>query len=239
MLDPTTAREHLAVKLAWKTWNRLKPKWEMIAHVDLDAVRGAALLGAAKALRQWDPERRCKFSSYAICLIRCEMQEELRAQDHLPRSLRNEAKRVEAETGERPRWAEYPCSIEDVAWLGHGDDEWGADPLLRIEQLFAEEDTEAEVLEQVEREELWRAVGWLPENERRVVERYYQEDLTLREIAEGMGRSESRTHQLHAQGIARLRQYLFQSPTERGNPSSPGDLPENRSNKKAPMSFKR
>lgn len=202
------ATEHLAVKLAFMTFERVRPKYAGIAHVDLDSVLGAALYGAARALAQFNESRGCQFRSYAISLIRFEILEEVRAQDHLPRSGRNEARRIEAETGQRPYWAEYPCSIDDPGWLGHENPEWDGEPLLRSDQLAAEDDTEAQALEQIEREQLWHAVGWLPENEEHVVDRYYRHDESHRHVAEGMDRSESRIHQLHAQGIERLRGFL-------------------------------
>ena len=48
----------------------------------------------------------------------------------------------------------------------------------------------------------------LPEKERRVVELYYYEDLTLKEISILMSLSEARISQLHTKAVFRMRGYL-------------------------------
>jgi RNA polymerase sigma factor for flagellar operon FliA len=52
------------------------------------------------------------------------------------------------------------------------------------------------------------AIGRLPERERLVLGLYYYETLTLREIAEVMGVTESRISQLHTKGVLRLRGHI-------------------------------
>ena len=54
------------------------------------------------------------------------------------------------------------------------------------------------------REVLGKAIGKLPEKERRVITLYYYESLTLKEISIIMGVSESRISQLHTKAVARL-----------------------------------
>ncbi len=58
------------------------------------------------------------------------------------------------------------------------------------------------------REELGRAIGELPEREKLVVTLYYYEGLTMREIADVLGVSESRVSQLHTRAILRLKSRL-------------------------------
>ena len=48
----------------------------------------------------------------------------------------------------------------------------------------------------------------MPEREKHIIALYYQEDLTLREIGEVLGVTESRICQIHAQAISRLHGYL-------------------------------
>ena len=52
------------------------------------------------------------------------------------------------------------------------------------------------------------AIARLPEREKLVVALYYYENLTLREIGEVLGVTESRVSQLHTQAILRLRAKL-------------------------------
>ena len=52
------------------------------------------------------------------------------------------------------------------------------------------------------------AVGRLPEREKLVIALYYYENLTLREIGEVMGVTESRVSQLHTKAVLRLKSGL-------------------------------
>ena len=64
-------------------------------------------------------------------------------------------------------------------------------------------------LEQSEvREALAEAISSLPEREKLVVTLYYYEELTLREIGEVLGVTESRVSQLHTKAILRLKAHL-------------------------------
>ena len=58
------------------------------------------------------------------------------------------------------------------------------------------------------REALADAISRLPEREKLVVTLYYYEELTLREIGEVLGVTESRVSQLHTKAILRLRSRL-------------------------------
>jgi RNA polymerase sigma factor for flagellar operon FliA len=55
------------------------------------------------------------------------------------------------------------------------------------------------------RDSLTGAIGRLPERERTVIQLYYYEELTLREIGEVLGVTESRVSQLHTKAILRLK----------------------------------
>ena len=55
---------------------------------------------------------------------------------------------------------------------------------------------------------LTEAIGSLPEREQLVVALYYYENLTLREIGEVLGVTESRISQLHTKAVLRLKSRL-------------------------------
>jgi RNA polymerase sigma factor for flagellar operon FliA len=64
-------------------------------------------------------------------------------------------------------------------------------------------------LEQTElKEALGEAISRLPEREKLVVTLYYYEELTLREIGEVLGVTESRVSQLHTKAVLRLKARL-------------------------------
>src|SRR5947207_1761864 len=67
----------------------------------------------------------------------------------------------------------------------------------------------AEALDETElREILGDAISRLPEREKLVITLYYYEELTLREIGEVLGVTESRISQLHTKAILRLKARL-------------------------------
>jgi RNA polymerase sigma factor for flagellar operon FliA len=86
---------------------------------------------------------------------------------------------------------------------------------------LADEDSAlpSETLEQKELERLLTdAIGRLPKIERTILGLYYQEELTLREIARIVSLHESRISQLKTQAILRLRSSMKRSwPMERGS----------------------
>ena len=86
-------------------------------------------------------------------------------------------------------------SGDTVALIDTIEDESGPDPELSLEQ--------SEI-----REALAESISELPEREKLVVTLYYYEELTLREIGEVLGVTESRVSQLHTKAILRLKAHL-------------------------------
>ena len=96
----------------------------------------------------------------------------------------------------------------DELWTGSGPS--GGDPVALIDTL---EDTQSpepqEAMAHTElKEALADAIARLPEREKLVVTLYYYEELTLREIGEVLGVTESRVSQLHTKAILRLKARL-------------------------------
>ncbi len=58
------------------------------------------------------------------------------------------------------------------------------------------------------KEQLEKALKILPEKERVIMVLYYQKNMTFKEIGETIGMSESRTCQVHAQALMRLKRIL-------------------------------
>jgi len=86
-------------------------------------------------------------------------------------------------------------------------------PHLRPKLMKSDQDASyknpADVLEQAELQQMIaQAIEQLPEREKHIIALYYQEDLTLREIGEVLGVTESRICLVHAQAISRLHGYI-------------------------------
>ena len=63
--------------------------------------------------------------------------------------------------------------------------------------------------------DLQKALQRLPERERVLMVLYYQENMTMKEIGETLGMSESRVCQLHAQSIMKLKNILNENRSSR------------------------
>jgi RNA polymerase sigma factor FliA len=210
------------------------------AHVDENDLVSYGLLGLIGAIERFDPDRDIKFETYAIARIKGSIIDELRAMDWVPRSVRSRARDIERAIGELERKLMRAPTDEEIAEkLGVTTDElndslseigrssiaaldelWtissggGGDQVALIDTI---EDTQgpepqSELAQTELKEALGEAIARLPEREKLVVTLYYYEELTLREIGEVLGVTESRVSQLHTKAILRLKARLAGSP---------------------------
>lgn len=205
------------------------------AHVDEGDLVSYGLLGLIGAIERYDPDREIKFETYAISRIKGSIIDELRALDWVPRSVRSRARDIERAIGQlEAKLLRAPTDEEIAGRLGITDEEL-QDSLLEISRssiaaldelwtvsagsgdqvalIDTIEDTSGpepqQTLAQIEaREALADSIARLPEREKLVVTLYYYEELTLREIGEVLGVTESRVSQLHTKAILRLKARL-------------------------------
>ena len=204
------------------------------AHVDEGDLVSYGLLGLIGAIERYDPERDVKFETYAIARIKGSIIDELRAMDWVPRSVRARARDIERAIAELERKIHRAPTDEEIAEkLGLSVDELNESltdisrsSIAALDELWSVsgegdqvslmdtiEDTQGvrpqEALDETEmREALADAIARLPEREKLVVTLYYYEELTLREIGEVLGVTESRVSQLHTKAILRLKARL-------------------------------
>ena len=204
--------------------------------VDREDLVSAGLIGLIKAVDRFDTSRGVKFETYASQVIRGEIMESLRARDWAPRSLRRRARELaevvaelEAKIGQPPADAEIAqaldlsmneyyellgkisgttiASLEEIVGDQSGRE---ADQLGPVEPA---DDYYGNPLDNLEQNELRKMVAQvieeLPPREKHILALYYQEGLTLREIGEILGVTESRICQIHTQTISRLRGRLL------------------------------
>ena len=207
------------------------------AHVDDDDLVSYGLLGLIGAIERFDPTREIKFETYALGRIKGAIIDELRSLDWVPRSVRARAREIErsiaeleAKLGRAPTDEEIAdklgTSVEDLdedllqisrTSIAALDELWtvsaGGDQVALIDTI---EDpagpSPTTALDETElREAMADAIARLPEREKLVVTLYYYEELTLREIGEVLGVTESRVSQLHTKAILRLKARLSAS----------------------------
>jgi RNA polymerase sigma factor for flagellar operon FliA len=204
------------------------------AHVDDDDLISYGLLGLIGAIERYDPGRDVKFETYAIARIKGAIIDELRALDWVPRSVRSRAREIERAIAElEAKLGTAPTDEQIAEKIGISVDELeesltdiARSSIAALDELWSvsgegdqvslmdtiEDETgprpEAALDETEMREALADAIARLPEREKLVVTLYYYEELTLREIGEVLGVTESRVSQLHTKAILRLKARL-------------------------------
>ena len=204
------------------------------AHVDEGDLVSYGLLGLIAAVDRYDPGRDVKFETYAITRIRGSILDELRALDWVPRSVRFRAREIERAIAELERKLGRAPTDEEIAGklaisgdaleesltdisrssIAALDELWtisgSGDQIALIDTIEDESEPDPQsALSQTEvKEAIADAIARLPEREKLVVTLYYYEDLTLREIGEVLGVTESRVSQLHTKAVLRLKSRL-------------------------------
>jgi len=208
--------------------------------VSLEDLVSTGVVGLISAIDRYDPSHGVKLKTYAEYKIRGAILDSLRGLDWAPRQQRRRSKLIELAISNLEQSLHRAPNEEEIAaelgiavseyrdWLteirglnlgsleSHPPDEDGRE-LLRF-VADSEESWPSNLLERAElRRILAQAIARMPAVERTVLGLYFQEELTLREIASVIQLHESRVSQLKTQAIARLRAFLKKKwPTGRG-----------------------
>jgi RNA polymerase sigma factor for flagellar operon FliA len=192
------------------------------------------MFGLIDALGKFEPGRGNKFETYAIPRIKGAIIDELRAMDWVPRSVRFKARELEkAHTDLESMLKRQPSEKEMSERLGISVRELhevvsqisfvsvlaldemvsvGADRGEQVSLLDTLADKNLDPTSGVEGQEtrgmLAAAINSLSEREKIVVTLYYFEGLTLAEIGEILGVTESRVCQIHTKAVGGLRGQL-------------------------------
>ncbi|WP_231121512.1 RNA polymerase sigma factor WhiG [Motilibacter peucedani] len=196
------------------------------------------IFGLMDAIEKFDLERGFKFETYAINRIRGAIIDELRAIDWIPRSVRYKAREVEkAYAALESRLHRSPSEAEVAQEMGIKLEELhqvfnqvsfvnvvALDELIsvggekgdKLSLVDTLEDTRVEdpvmAFEGQETKQLLAgAINLLPEREKIVVTLYYYEGLTLAEIGQVLGVTESRICQMHTKAVLQLRSRLAEA----------------------------
>ena len=204
------------------------------AHVEESDLVSYGLIGLIGAIERYDPSREIKFETFAISRIRGAIIDELRALDWVPRSVRSRAREIERAIGQFEAQHHRAPSDEEIAEkleltgdeLEASLDEISRSSIVALDELWTMSSTgdQISLIDTIEdhdsvdpqrnlteaelREAIAEAIASLPEREKIVVTLYYYEELTLREIGDVLGVTESRVSQLHTKAILRLRGHL-------------------------------
>lgn len=207
------------------------------ATISIEDIAGYGVEGLINAIERYSPQKNTRFETYALIRIRGAILDRIRSQDFLPRSVRKKIKDIKSaqehlkqELGRMPTTQEVAQYIdmepekviqllsEDTTMTSLYDKKGSNDDSVEIIDTL-EDTNKLNPQEQAEeknvKQELEKALLRLPERERVIMVLYYQENLTLKEIGETIGMSESRVCQLHAQSIMKLKNILSENRTSR------------------------
>lgn len=186
--------------------------------------------GLIDAIDKFNLEKNVKFETYASLRIRGAILDQIRKMDWIPRTVRqrqrkiDEAiKNIELRTGKTANDADLAkelsisedelCNwqsqlkVTNVVSLDEFD-ESGPEPVMDAAHNSHYAQPEEIVTQEELKTMLVKSLDNLTEKERRVIELYYYEDLTLKEISNILEVSESRVSQLHTKGLIKMRKVM-------------------------------
>ena len=212
-------------------------KVSLPATISIGDIAGHGVEGLINAIERFSPQKNSRFETYALIRIRGAILDKIRAQDFLPRSVRKKIKDIKQaseflkqELGRTPTNTEIANYLdmdvdkvsqimsEDVVVTSIYDKRGSSEDSMEIIDTI-EDSTKLNPQERMEeknvKSDLQRALQRLPERERVLMVLYYQENMTMKEIGETLGMSESRVCQLHAQAIMKLKNILNENRSSR------------------------
>ncbi len=207
---------------------------EMPARCEVEDFISCGLEALIQSIDRYDPDKGATLEQYAWTRIHGAVLDELRRQDWAPRSIRRWERDVEKAVEEftalhrrRPTREELAEALgTTVAELRRRQDEIQQSDMTSLNTLvLSDDETTIERIDTlasgdqrvdpehatatIEAKEKFRAAfARLPQRERELAVLLYVKNMTLREVGEILGVSESRVCQIHSQLKRRLREQL-------------------------------
>lgn len=193
-------------------------------HIELDDLTSEGYFGLVDAIKKFDDSFGYKFETYASFRIRGAILDHLRRNDWAPRSLRSKSKDVErastklsAELNREPTKEEIAqllnWTVDEVyqvagttarANVSNLDDVVNVDGgKFTLSEMIADTSDFAEDFGDI-KNKLIESLSGMTQESRTVLSLYYVQDLSLKEIGELMGVTESRTCQIHTSALSTL-----------------------------------
>jgi RNA polymerase sigma factor for flagellar operon FliA len=202
------------------------------ASIEIDDLINVGVIGLIQAIERYDPTRDNKFITYAAFRIKGAVLSELRSRDFLGRTTRRKIRdlekaylKLEQELGREVTDEEVAAemdmdleqfykikrmssisfvSFEEVAYSSRSD---AAAIPGSVSDGYADDALSLTTMKEIKKA-IAKNIDLLPEKEKIVVSLYYSDELTMKEIGQVLGITESRVSQIHAQAIIHLRSKL-------------------------------
>lgn len=219
--------------------------FKMPRSLERDDLVSYGIVGLIEAVDRFDPSYEVKFETYAINRIRGQIIDSLRSLDLLPRSVYRYAREIETALAELNQFlGRTPTDAEiaehlDISLTDYHKRLKDANfAIISLDQAIVfgdgekttlydalEDDSMIAPTEQLDKDEmknqLVAALKKLPKREQLLVSLYYMDDLTMKEVGQVLGVSESRVSQMHAKTMLTLRGIINKN-TEPNIVSYPG-----------------
>ena len=200
-------------------------------NVEYEDLCSYGIFGLIDAIDKFDSLKEVKFETYASLRIRGSILDQIRKMDWIPRTIRQKQKQIDAVMKQvEQEKGRQATDLEIAEGLGITEDEfYDMQSQMKITGLvsldeFMESGSDVpqgyggttahfdSPEENIEKQELYQMLGeamaLLTEKEQRIIELYYYQELTLKEIASILEVSESRISQLHTRAIGKMRTKL-------------------------------
>ncbi len=202
------------------------------SNIEIGDLASYGMFGLMDAIDKFDLSRNVKFETYAVSRIKGAIVDELRAIDWVPRSIRQAGRELEKSYQALQLELRRAPSDKEIAEkmgvnidkLYEIYDKLSSSSMMALEEVkmfdgpsddrlalidILEDKSLSDPIEVIENKELQKALSTeiekLPEREKIIVSLYYYEGLTLKEIGEILGITESRVSQLRTKATIGLR----------------------------------
>ena len=198
-------------------------------NVEYEDLVSYGIFGLIDAIDKFDFLKDVKFETYASLRIRGAILDQIRKMDWIPRTIRQKQKKIDTVirdieikygrsatdeeiaaglgiTGEEYLDWQSQMKITNIVSLNEFLEQGSEVPNEANQGRSTQFDSPEAVLERDELKKiLVEALDLLTEKERKVIVLYYYEELTLKEISNILGVSESRISQLHTRALQKMR----------------------------------
>jgi len=203
------------------------------SNIEMNDLVGWGMLGLLDAVDKFDHRQDIKFSTYASIRVRGAIIDQIRTLDWAPRSLRTMARKVGSakeklrhEKGGEPSFddiavelgvssevvEETLTQVQTAHVLSLDDyipsEESGDTRKVEVTPAGAVPSPEQAALERERQDRLVASILLLPDQMQRVLNLYYYQELTLKEIGLVLNVSESRVCQIHSAAMKQLRKVM-------------------------------
>jgi len=198
------------------------------ANIEYDDLMSYGVIGLIDAIGKYDYTKNIKFQTYASVRIRGAIIDEIRNLDWIPRSIRQKSKlmkdtysKLENRLGREPSIKEIGNELgkkdeeilkileeTNIYNLVSLEEELSENLKIQIKDISTDINPEESLLKKDIIKNLELALDTLNEREKLIINLYYYEELTYKEIGKVLNISESRISQIHSKAILKIKSKL-------------------------------